>query len=228
MDPQVTVGVFAQASWPGAGDIDDCWVVSDLQGVHAVAPWLPLVTVPKYREVAGNPDQPGRTGGTIAQSRLALKTLYPTLAIEAFLPSAELTWATFAAKIQGGRVASVNLVSDALPLALRHGGTGGHRCLVFPTASGWRIMNPLARAHSRPEEITEAALRAAIAAYGPGIRCIVFPDPDDAIRTHPAVVALSAQLQAAQAAAAAADQLSARLTAVKGKVAALAADVAND
>lgn len=187
MDPQVSIGAFHQASWPGAGDVDDCWAVADLQAVHAVAPWLLLPGVPAYRTAAGNPDMPGPTGGTIADSQRAIRRLYPAIAaLSAFWGEGDgKTFDGLVLSLRQGRVASLALLSGALPPALRHGFAGVHRVAVF-WSGGPRILNPLAAAHSRPEAITASALQAACRAYdSTDIRAVLLPSPAQAFATHP-------------------------------------------
>lgn len=185
MDPMVSTGAFHQASWPGAGDVDDCWAVADLQGVHAVAPWLRLVTIPIYRAAAGNPDQPGPTGGSIADSRRALRALYPSLQVEIHGDQDALTYAGLLAKVKANRPASVAVLSGALPPALQYGFAGKHRILVFWDGAKLRILNPLQVAHKRADDIGVDALRAAVQAYGSPVKAVIFPSPDQAFETHP-------------------------------------------
>jgi hypothetical protein len=186
MDPQVSVGAFHQASWPGAGDVDDCWAIADLQAIHAVAPWLRLVTVPAYREAAGNPDLPGPTGGSIADSRRAIRILYPGLGADYMDQDPVVPFAALLARLKAGAVASVSVMNGKLPPSLRFGTyAGGHRVAVFYDNPTLRVLNPLAPAHQRAKPITPDQLKAACLAFAPGIRAVVFPDPDTAFRTHP-------------------------------------------
>lgn len=221
---QASVGVLGQAFWPGAGDVDDCWAVSDLQGVAAVAPWLQLVTIPKYREAADRPDLPGPSGGRIQDSAKALRKLYPGLGFAAYQDAtssgAGLRFSDWLPMLKGGRPSSVEIVAGSLPARLRHGFAGLHRVLVFwDPQDGWRILDPLAAPHSRAEKIEGLELEAAVRAVGTSVHAIVFATPAEAFRTHPL-------LAAEVALATAAERI--RIEGVKGKVAALAADVADD
>lgn len=221
---QISIGALGQAGWPGAGDVDDCWAVSDLQGVHASAPWLQLYTVPRYREAAGNPDRPGPTGGTIEQSARALRKLYPSLAFAAYVAPGStglgLRFSDWSVMVKAGRPSSVEIIAGELPPRLRHGFAGRHRILAFwDGTAGYRILDPLAAPHSRAEEIAKPELEASIGAAGPGVRAIVFPTEAEAFLGHPLLE--DAITQAGSLA-------QARLDQVKAKVAALAADVADD
>lgn len=198
---QISVGAFSQPLMPGAGDVDDCWCTSDLQCVHACAPWLALPTIPAWREAAGNPDRPGPTGGTIEQSAQAIRGFYPRLAIEVLDTDAAVAFAAFANKLKAetGRIATVELLSGALPPALRFGFLGTHRCSVWwQPGTGWRMFNPLQPAHQRALELTEDELRTALRAHAEVVHAIVFPLPTVAIKGHPSYVALELRLASAK------------------------------
>lgn len=183
--------VFSQRFWPGVGDIDDCWCLADMQAIDAVAPWLRKIGVPAYREAAGNPDQPGITGGTITQSARAIRTLYPTLGplIRAISADDHLGWDTFLSIVKPARLAvSLSVMNGALPLSLRYSTfTGGHRIAVQYSGTGvtWLLCNPLAQPHSKPDSIDQSQLRAAVTAYGAGVRAIIMPGSELAFATHP-------------------------------------------
>lgn len=188
MNPHLSSGVFSQAWWPGNGGrpLDDCWALSDLMAVHAVAPWLSLPTIIEFRREAGNPDEAGVSdGGTIDQSYRAMRRLWPKLAALMTVQKG-VSWETFEAKITKDRTASLSVLSGALPTGLRYGFNGTHRVAVAKVDSGWLIANPLAPPHSRYRPITEAALKKAVLAYPtPGVNAIVMPSVAAAFKTHP-------------------------------------------
>lgn len=185
MEPQVSIGTFHQASWPGAGDVDDCWAVADLQAIHATAPWLRLATIPIYRAAAGNPDMPGPTGGSIGDSRRAIRMLYPKLDVVVLDADLGESFAGFLARVKGGRVASVAVLASALPASLQYGFGGRHRVTIYWDGAKLRILNPLQQAHKRADDISADSLKAAIVAYGSGVRAIVMPTPAEAFAFHP-------------------------------------------
>ena len=188
VNPHLSSGVFSQKMWPGVGDVDDCWCLADLMAVHAVAPWASLPNITDYRQAAGNPDQPGPTGGNIGHSAKAIRALYPKLVIQTSTANAgPLTWATFAAKMKTGnrRAASLSVQSNALPPGLIYGFYGTHRVVVTFTGK-WRIANPLAPPHSRWQVIAEADLKRAVNAYpGDYVGCVLTPTVEAAFKTHP-------------------------------------------
>jgi hypothetical protein len=185
MLPQFTTGVFNQKAWPRAGDTDDCWVISDLMVVHAVAPWLRLPNVTKYRTAAGNPDLPGPTPGSVDQSARAIRALYPTLGEKIQVLKA-VTFADFLPKLKAGHPASIGVLSGELPLDLQFGYAGPHRVAVFWTGNEIRLANPLARAHSRSRAIAEDVLHNAVRAHPLAkVNAVLMPTVEQAFRLHP-------------------------------------------
>jgi len=187
MNPTISVGVFSQRFWPQAGDPDECWALADMMALHAVASWLILPGITKYRTEAGNPREPGPTGGTIKHSERAIKALFPEIgSLIDVHPAGELTPATIISKIKPHGAASVSVLSSKLPEEHRYGFNGTHRVAVAITGD-LRIGNPLAPAHSKWKMIEEDQLKAAIAAYPEGIGggVIFMPTVEAAFRTHP-------------------------------------------
>lgn len=224
MNPQTSIGVLSQLKWPEVGDIDDCWAMSDMMAVAAVAPWLELPGMTRYRSVAGIPDATGPTGGTIDGSAKAIRALWPDLAAAGLEISDNhsMTFAAFLTKIKANRSASVSVLSGALPSRLRFGFTGTHRIAVVFTDT-LRVGNPLAQPHTRWLTISEAELAAATAAYpgGPNLNCLVMPSVASAFRTHPLLAGVLAS-----AVTTGASDLQQRLAEIKQAVAAAAAVVA--
>lgn len=183
MRPQFSQ-VFNQKLWPQVGDTDDCWAVSDLMAVHSVAPWLSLPGMIAYRDASGNPDDPtARDGGTIAESARAIGALFPLLAIEVVNG---WSWTNFISKLKANRPASLSLKSGLLPLHMQYGFTGYHRVMVVWNGTSLRVMNPLAKAHSKSVGITEAALKKAVDGYDPGrVWAVLMPSVEVAFKTHP-------------------------------------------
>lgn len=159
--------ILSQRDWPGAGDIDDCWLVADLAALHACAPWLPLVGASAYRRAAGNPDVQGEpNGGQLRHSIKALRELYPDYAQRFHAMSGE-SWTTLMNAWADGRATSVSLTSSELPPSLRYGFGGFHRVSILRTPGGVLLFaNPLAPGYSRWEQVEESDIRPAILAYG--------------------------------------------------------------
>jgi hypothetical protein len=216
MVPQFTQGTFSQRRWPGigAGPLDDCWIMADQQNVHACAPWETMRGVKPYREAAGVPDTAtGSEGGSLEDSLKAIKALWPK--IGAMVELYRGAWDAFEAKIKAGHSASGSVLSAAL--ATKDGKAVPHRVSIYWDGSNWRVVNPLDEAHVKPRTMTEASVRKIFADYPNSneVCALIFPTVEQAFTTHPLYRDPNAAADA-------------RLTTIKGKVAALAADVAND
>lgn len=166
-------GIYNQASWPGAGDVDDCAVIATFWAGRASGYTGSLPTIAAFRAAAGRPDAPGPTGLTNTQvwrgvQGTVLGTLHPIL--RAFQP-----WDVFAAAMKRGEIASVGLDSSKLPATLRYNFLGQHR-VGLAWRDRWMIANPLGPDHSAPLPIDEDALRTAILANGGGfVYAVTFP-----------------------------------------------------
>jgi len=212
-----TSEVFNQRAWPGAGDVDDCWVLSAIQCVNVVAPWLALPTVPAFRKAAGDPDDGKNDGGNLAEISLGIRTTWPVLAGR-LQAQRGVAWATLAGLLLEHRPASIAVVSSKLPPRLRYGFQGLHQVTLAVSGQQPLLANPLAPPHSRWDRVTLAELQPAILAYGqakagkPGAWAVAFPTDAEAIALHPLVApehaasrreGYSAALEAAAAAIAA-------------------------
>lgn len=174
--------VFNQKRWPGAGDVDECWMVSTLQCVNMVAPWLRLVGTAVGRKAAGNPDKPGPTGGSLSDTVQMCEALYPRYFKDKLKVLRGATWDAFTVQVDRGVPVSVATVSAKLPTRLQFGFGGLHRISVAKGSGGkWLVFNPLAPVYSRPIEVTPVELKAAVMAYGraktgnSGAWAVVFP-----------------------------------------------------
>jgi hypothetical protein len=192
--PQFTTGVFNQRRWPRAGDVDDCWAVADLMAVHSVAPWLRLPNMTQYRAAANNPDRDGPTPGTVAQSGLAIRTLWDEFGKLIDVVENE-PFKDVLPRIKAGRPASIGVLSDSLPERLQFGFSGpksAHRVAVFWTGTELKLANPLARAHSRPKPIGEEELHVAVRDHPLVMaNCVLMPTVAQAFATHPLHTGLS-------------------------------------
>lgn len=158
--------VFSQKTWFGAGDIDDCWVLSSIQAQNVTAPWLRLVSVPTYRVAAGNPDRPGPTGGSLEDTMQATAKLFPEYT-DLLHKLRDWSWDDFADMARAHHPMSVSVVSGKLPPRLRFGFTGYHRITVVVKGNGqWLMANPLAKTGSRWQKVNPTEIRPAIMAYG--------------------------------------------------------------
>lgn len=188
MLPTISSGVINQATWPQAGDVDDCWAVAAMTALHACASWETLPSITKYREAAGNPDDPTRPdGGTIAQNAKAIRTLWPEIGQLITVSEGRLTWLEFADKAKDERPACLFVRSGELPSEHQYGFAGLHAiAVVFIKGTGWKISNPLAPAQSRWKDIAGVAVeRAAKAWPGKRIYAVLMPTVEDAFKTHP-------------------------------------------
>jgi len=189
--------VFNQRKWPGAGDVDDCWVVSAIQAMHVTAPWLRLVGVKEFRKAAGRPDVQGEAnGGQLRHVKLGCEGVFPQWYRAADGPRIRVvaggTWDQLKDDALEHRPLSVAVVSAKLPARLQFGFGGYHQITVVAKASGrWLVANPLAPAYSRWVEVNPSELRPAVVAYGrdksgrPGAWYVRFPtDEEMAARYH--------------------------------------------
>lgn len=187
-----TSQVFNQKAWPGAGDVDDCWVISSIQAVNAALPWLSLPTVPTFREAAGKPDRPGQPdGGDIGDVVKGITQTFPVLAGHLRVLKA-VPWAALVAEIDAHRPVTLAVKSMYLPQRLQYNFGGYHQVTVAKQGERYLFANPLAPDRSRwdvivsPIEIQEAVLR-----YGADTadkRCVyavALPDDAEALRLHP-------------------------------------------
>jgi len=201
--PQFTQGVFSQQLWRGVGDVDDCAVLADITCAHACAPWSSLPSATAYRSAAGNPDDPSAADGlSQAQSVQAIRALWPKIGAKLTVSAGTGTWAAYLAAVKSGRCASSSVFSAAI--ATKDGVAVRHRVSIYWNGSLLRIVNPLRKAHSIGEEITEATLKKAMDDYpDAGLWYILFPTVEEAFTTHPLYIApggfTQAQLDAAVA-----------------------------
>lgn len=158
--------VFDQRTWPGAGDVDDCWVVSALQAMNVTSPWLRLIGVPKFREAAGRPDHPNQAdGGNLHAIRTGLVGVYPQLSGHV-KSHAAVSFQELRTTAAAGHPLSVSIISGALPTSLRFGFSGAHQVTIVVKNGKVLFANPLARAQSRWVRVSWAAIRPAVLAYG--------------------------------------------------------------
>jgi hypothetical protein len=159
--------VFNQAKWPGAGDIDDCWVVSAVQAVNVTSPWLRLVGVSVFRKHAQRPDNPDTSdGGRLVHIVRGIEGCYPSLSGHV-RKMAGVPWSTMLAAAAEGRPLSLAIDSSRLPVDLAFGFRGLHQVTAVEIRPGvvW-YANPLARPYSRWLQVTWEDLRAAVMGYG--------------------------------------------------------------
>lgn len=171
--------VLNQKVYPGAGDVDDCWVVATVQAVRGVyqAPVhleVGMPTVPEFRSAAGDPDDGVKDGGSLDEIMRAVHKLWPGLS------SVELRGFPldkFFDLLKEGGTASIAVWAGALPRELQFGFTKAHQVAVDFTNGHFRIANPLAPQGSRPVEVLAYELAKTINAYSlAGVFGVYFPE----------------------------------------------------
>lgn len=181
MRPQI-FQVFNQKAWPKVGDTDDCWVLASLQAVHTVAPWLRLPDAKQFRTAAGVPDIEGVDDpGNQKKMARGIRTLFPDLKVA---PVNDMSFADFAVEVKRGRPAALIVDAGALPLKHRFGFTGIHAITVAVVRDRWRVMNPLAKPHSKPMKIEQDDLRTAVHAFNLKVHAVLMPTIEKALVTH--------------------------------------------
>ncbi len=182
MRPQI-FQVFSQTTWPGIGDVDDCWVLASMQAVHAVAPWLKLPGVKRFREEANRPDSPNRPDpGDEHDMARALGRLYPDLPIEVVDGG---DFDGFADEVRSGRPAALIVGSKQLPNELQFGFKDIHAITVaFDDELGFVVANPLAKAHAKPIPIEKEDLRRAVKGFKPNVHAVLMPTMERALETN--------------------------------------------
>lgn len=178
--------VFSQLHWPGnTRPSPDCWVMTALQCVNMVAPWLRLVSIPIFRKAAGDPVDGIRDGGTLDEIIKGVETLWPRYFRGHLTRHRGASWARFTEDVDLERPVSVAVISSKLPTRLQFGFMSYHQISVAKNAAGdWLAFNPLAEPYSRPIKVNPAELKPAVMAYGrantgtSGAWYVVFPDAE--------------------------------------------------
>lgn len=176
--------VFSERTWtgvdptPGDGrpDIDDCWVLSALQAVHACAPWLYLPSAKVFRHAAGDPDDGHTDGGSIPEIVAGVVGLYPEFAGKLDRLKGA-SWADLMRALRAGHVASVALSLGVLPRRLRYTTSAvPHQSTLAVKGDRLLFANPMAPMGSRWDEVDAGDVRPAILDYGKGsVFAIAFP-----------------------------------------------------
>ena len=168
-------GVFSQRSWPGAGDVDDCWVVATIWAAVAAEAAAVRPSVTTFRAAAGDPDDGQTDGGSLDEVIRGARKVWPALPVR---PFASADFDAFLAAVRGGSPASLAVWAGKLPSGLRFGFTKAHQVGIGWDAGLW-LMNPLAASGARPLAISASALRTAAVApelgYG-GLRAALFDE----------------------------------------------------
>lgn len=167
--------VLNQEVFPGAGNVDDCWVVATVWAAVAFRADIRRPDIPEFRRHAGNPDEQGiDDGGSRDQIVRGARGSWPGVRIEQYLGP----WIGFRDKVKAGRPASLGVDSGKLPRSMRFGFTGPHQIGVGwdPDRATFIVANPLARNGSRVLPIEAGDLRdAAKALFGGSVGAAIFP-----------------------------------------------------
>jgi hypothetical protein len=151
---------LSQRTYPGVGDIDDCWVVATIWAIRrATHQSANLPNCKVYRAAAGDPDDGRSDGGTVKEITQANNRLYPHIADVTF--QKQNGWTAFVGYLNRGYTASLAVRSSYLPATLRYGFYGTHQIAVFKRAGKFYVMNPLQPKGTAPRVISEAALKRA-------------------------------------------------------------------
>ena len=157
--------VINQVRYPGAGDVDDCWVVATVWAATVADPNAPRPTIPEFRAAAGNPDDPGPDGGTLPQVIRGAAASWSYLTIAKYQST---DWGAFARRLADGWTASLAVIAAELPPNLRFGFSGAHQVGVVVRDGTWLVANPLAPQGSAPIPCPLDMLRQAARRFGGG------------------------------------------------------------
>lgn len=151
-----SLGVFNQGAWSGVGDVDECWIIATYWALVAAGVMRreDLPTIREFRDAAGRPDKPGASGGNNKNLMLALKTLIPQADATMFVGGV----AAFTKALQRGYIASLSVLSSALPKYLQFGFKGSHQVSIYYKAGKFYLANPLAKEGSALVQISAADL----------------------------------------------------------------------
>jgi hypothetical protein len=168
--------VMNQALFPGAGDVDDCWVVATIWAAKVADPNIDVPDIPTFRAAAQSPNADGvANGGNNDRIVKGVTKLWPHLGVIDFRLN---DWDKLMRHVEAGRPVSLGLLAGKLATGHRFGFNGAHQVGVLWDGTRIRVMNPLAVRGSQPHAISETELRpAALALDTSHFRAVVFPAP---------------------------------------------------
>ncbi|MBU2346583.1 MAG: hypothetical protein KJ888_20530, partial [Gammaproteobacteria bacterium] len=166
--------IISQVGYPGAGDVDECAIISLYRAIRQAGYRGPLPTIATFRAAAGVPDRPGKPDGLVPpQVMAALRKLLPDVKAELFSG----TFEAFVARLADGTSASVAVWSAYLPSSVRYGFAEGHSIGIDARGAVFTIANPLGPDGSAPVAINARALRAAAGGYAGSGRAVAILIP---------------------------------------------------
>jgi hypothetical protein len=169
--------VLSQRTYPGVGDIDDCWVIATIWAAASSHPTIAYPTVTTFRQKAGKPDLPGPTGGNIDDCNRGADGCWPGLP-NYLVKTSE--YDSIKQHLKAHRPGSVAVLSSALPSRLQYNFLGTHQIGVHLIGSHLYGMNPLAPNGAEPDRMSydelEKAMRALPVSVAP-LRALFFPPP---------------------------------------------------
>lgn len=184
--------VLSQRVWfkmGGKTDLDDCWILTILQAILAITPWVQIASVARVREWANDPDDGESDGGNIREIVRAVETGYPEYKGK-LRKLRGVSWSAFRDEIATGRFVSVALILNKLSPALRDTASDNptpHQVLIGMVNGQVFLFNPMQDMPERPHRIELAEVKAAILEYGNNLVFgVSFPTPREMLPTHPA------------------------------------------
>jgi hypothetical protein len=174
------LGVISQKTFPGVGNIDDCWVIAPFWAAKEADRSLQLPTVEAFREAADSPDDfEAVNGGGDDEIIKAVNRLWPHFSARRFR---NRDFDGLVDEVRAGATASVGVLSEKLAKSFGH--VGGHQIGVAWDGKDLRVANPLAPNGSVPTVISARKLRdAAFALHGGArIAAVVFPRQEGEMR----------------------------------------------
>lgn len=163
-----------QKVFPGAGDVDDCWVVSTWMCANAVRPDIPKGTITWMRGAAGDPDDGVNDGGNTTEILRMCRRMWPDIRV---VDLDGKSWEWLIGRLKATvRPASIAVHSGSLPLVYRFGFGGGHQIVIWWENGALWMANPLAAEGAAPKKVDPIAIRKAAYTLGNGsLRGVLFP-----------------------------------------------------
>jgi hypothetical protein len=176
--------VANQGKFPGAGDLDDCWIVATWMCANGVRPDIAKGDITWMRGAAGDPDDGIADGGSNTEILKMCRRMWPDIEVT---DVAGREWDWLLNRLRADvRPVSLAVLSSELPRALRFGFQGPHQVSFWHESGDFWFANPLAPEGSRPLAVQPADIRPAAKRMTSNgtVRGVLFPTRAEASATR--------------------------------------------